>query len=390
MTANFARTLLAATALTAAGAVSAYAATAMTPPAPGYRPALDTDEGGLWHVMDEAEKDVQVSPALVKDETLNAYVRKIVCDLAGQQCPSLRVYIVDDPESNALTAPNGMVIVWTGLLLRTQNEAELAFVLGHEITHFLKRHSLQNFEKTTRTAGVAAFLTVGAGAIGALVGLGLIGSLASYSRDQEREADAGGFDLIVAKGYDPRQGALFMANTDEEERANPKRKKQWSYLASHPATKERLETLTKRAKDIEAQSHADTVGTEPYREAIKALRPAWLEEEFNRSDYLQSVAMIGQLLKAEPDSGLLHYYLGEAYRRRNAKGDIDAAIESYQAALDKPDTPVAVHRGLGMMALKSGKKDIARDAFQKYLSQAPDADDRSMVQLYLSNAGGTP
>ena len=90
---------------------------------------------------------VKVSPALVTDEALNTYVRKVVCELAGEHCASLRVYIVDDPSSNAMTAPNGMVIVWTGLLLRSQNEAELAFVLGHEITHYLKRHSLLNFQK---------------------------------------------------------------------------------------------------------------------------------------------------------------------------------------------------------------------------------------------------
>ena len=94
--------------------------------APGYRPALDTDEGGLWAAMDREEAALKVSPALVKDEALNAYVGKIVCDLAGDQCSALRVYIVDDPNSNALTAPNGMIIIWTGLLLRSQTSAAVS------------------------------------------------------------------------------------------------------------------------------------------------------------------------------------------------------------------------------------------------------------------------
>jgi predicted Zn-dependent protease len=372
--------------LTAGGGSACFAAENVL--APGYRPALDSDEGGLWAVMDREEAELKVSPALVKDEALNAYVKKIVCDLAGPQCASLRVYIVDDPSSNAMTAPNGMIIVWTGLLLRSQNEAELAFVLAHEITHFLKRHSLLNFQTVTRTAGTISIISAATGGLGSLLAFGAIGALASYSRDQEREADAGGFDLVTARGYDPRQGALFMANTAEEEDANPNRDKPSAYLASHPATKERLATLTKRAQEIEAQTKATTIGADTYRAAVGPRRAAWLEEEFNRGDYAQSVTMIKQLLKAEPNSGELQYSLGEAYRRRNAAGDANNAIASYQAAIAASDGPKAAYRGLGIVALKTGQKDMARDAFQLYLSLVPDAGDRATVQYYLSTAGG--
>jgi predicted Zn-dependent protease len=376
--------------LAVAPTVGAAPASAL-PPAPGYHPALSTAEGGLWALMDQVEDNVKVSPALVKDEALNAYVQKVVCDLAGPQCPSLRLYIIDDPNSNAMTAPNGMIIVWTGLLLRSQNEAELAFVLGHEITHYLKRHTLANFEKTTHTAGALAFLTVGTGGIAGLAAsLIAIGALASYSRDQEREADAGGFDLVVGKGYDPRQGALFMANTSEEEEANPNRAKPSAYIASHPATKERLATLTKRAAEIAAQTHANVLGSETHGAATSPHRAAWLEEEFNRGDYAQSVVMIKQLLKVEPESGELQYFLGEAYRRRNAKGDIDSATASYQAAIAKGSPPSAVYRGLGLIALKRGQKEVAREAFEKYLLLVPEADDRAIVQYYLTTMRGTP
>ena len=68
---------------------------AAEPPPPNYRPAITTDEGGLWAVFDNAEKEIQTSPLVVKDEALNAYVKNLVCELAGPQCPSLRVYILD-------------------------------------------------------------------------------------------------------------------------------------------------------------------------------------------------------------------------------------------------------------------------------------------------------
>jgi len=341
--------------------------------------------------MDEVEKDIQVSPTLVKDEALNAYVRRVICDLAGDQCPSLRVYILDDPENNAFTAPNGMVVVWTGLLLRSQNEAELAFVLGHELTHYLKRHTLQNFEKTTNTAGFLAVLSIGTAGLASLpAGLLALGALASYSRDQEREADAGGFELVVRKGYDARQGAVFMGDLSVEEDANPNRKKPSAYMASHPATKERLATLSKRADEMQARARDATLGTDTHRAAIASHRAAWLEEEFTRGDFAQSVTMIKRLAAAEPNSGELQYFLGEAYRRRNAKGDLEAATAAYQAAVAATGAPSAVHRGLGLTALKLGQKSLARDSFQKYLVLEPDASDRAIVQYYLTTLGDGP
>ena len=370
------------------GTGSVHAAVSEVLP-PGYRPALDTEEGGLWATVDRQEADVKVSPALVTDEALNTYVRKVVCELAGEYCASLRVYIVDDPGSNAMTAPNGMVIVWTGLLLRCQNEAELAFVLGHEITHYLKRHSLLNFQKKIDTTGSYAGLTA-AGGIGQVFALMAAGTIASHSRDQEREADAGGFDLVVGKGYDPGQGAFFMANIAEEEDANANRTKSSAYLSSHPDMKERLAVLTKRADAIQARAHANIIGAEAYRAAIGPHRAAWLEEEFNRGDYGQSVAMIKQLLKAEPQSGELQYYLGEAYRRRNANGDAGNAMAAYEAAIAATDAPNAAHRGLGLVALKAGQKNVAREEFRKYLSLVPMASDPDTVEYYLATVGGSP
>ena len=386
MSALFLRGALAALLLSPSG-VPAYAAPAPAPLPPNYRPALDTTEGGLWQAFDQFEQELKLSPSLVKDEALNAYVRKVACDLAGPQCPALRVYVVNDATPNAFCAPNGMIVVWTGLLLRSQSEAELAFVLGHEITHYTNRHSLLNLEKQTRTAGLISILSLGSVAVSGVASLIAVGALASYSRDQERDADAGGFDLAIAKGYDPRQGAAFWAKTSEEEKANPKRTRSSPYIASHPATRERLDTLTKRATEIEAQTHANVVGADAHRAATAGLRATWLQEELNRGQYADSIVMINQLLRTEQASAELQYFLGEAYRRRSGDGDLDNARKAYQAAIEAGDAPVEVYRGVGLVALKTGQNDMARDAFGKYLTLAPEAGDRAMIQFYLMGVG---
>jgi predicted Zn-dependent protease len=159
-------------------------------------------------------------------------------------------------------------------------------------------------------------------------------------------------------------------------------------VASHPATSERIDTLAKRAAEMEPQAGASAVGTDTHRAAITTYRAAWLEEELNRGLYADSLVMINQLLKGEPDSAELHYFLGEVYRRRNANGDPERASAAYQAALGAGNAPFAVHRGVGLVALKAGQKEVARDAFEKYLANVPEASDRAMIQFYLTSMDG--
>ena len=382
--------LLASSLLISVAAAGALARTAPTPPPVGYRPPVDTPEGGLWAVMDNLEAQMRVSPALIKDEALNAYVKKVLCDVAEEQCASLRLYIVEEPSSNAFSGPNGIIVIWSGLLLRVQSEAELAFILAHEVTHYLKRHSVANFERTTNSAGRVRLLSAVTLGIAALpAALIASGALASYSREQEREADDGGFDLVVAKGYDPRKGSTFMAHTAEERDAQANRSRNLPYLNSHPNPEQRLAAINERAAQLPA-SHANMVRDDSYLAAISDHRSAWLEQEFNRGDFEQSVTVITQLLASEPNSGELQYYLGEAYRRRNAKGDVESATEAYQKAIAAGTAPSAVYRGLGLVALKAGEKIVARDSLEKYLALTPEASDRAMVQFYLTGLGDTP
>jgi len=378
---------------------TAFAAPAI--PAPGYKPLANTDEAGLWMQVDQTEKNLQQSPLVIHDEALNAYVKKLVCDLAGPQCSSIRVYVVDVPQFNASCYPNGMMHVWTGLLLRTENEAQLSFVLGHELTHYLRRHSLNRYQSVRDTSTALAFLSLGAAGVGIGTGVNLsgtmnlaqiiaVGALFSYSRDQEREADAGGFEIAVEKGYDPRQGAMIWNHMEEEQAANPRRDKPLLFYTSHPTNKERLTTMAKRADEMETQTHANNLGSDAYRAAIIPHRGEWLEEELNRGEYAESLTLIQRLIKSDPDAAQLHYYLGETYRRRNAKGDLESAMSAYSKAIAGADAPIGAYRGLGLASLKSGKKDVARQAFQEYLTRAPDASDKEIVQYYLANAGGQP
>ena len=368
------------------------------PPPVGYSPLANSDEGGLWMLFAEMEKGTQQSTLLVRDRALNDYLHKVLCKLAGPQCASIRLYLVDVPDFNAACAPNGMMLVQTGMLLRSENEAQLAFVLGHELTHYLKRHSLNKYQSSRDTGNALALLSVGVAAAGVglrmdlrpaydLTQLVALSALFSYDRNQEREADAGGFDLAVANGYDARQGAVIWANEDAEEAANPRRRPN-SWTDDHPTNKERLATMAKRAAEL-SSANPGTTGDEEFRRVMMPFRGQWLEEELAHGQFDVSITLVQRLMRSDPQSSQLKYYLAEAYRRRNAKGDLALAMAEYQDATTDTAAPSGVYRGLGMVALKSGRRDLAAQAFRKYLDLAPGSDDRAMVQLYLSNVSAS-
>jgi predicted Zn-dependent protease len=308
------------------------------------------------------------------------------------RCDSIRVYILDIPYFNAAMFPNGAMQVWTGLLLRARNEAQLAFILGHEISHYTHRHTIDQWRRARNTSGFLAFFNIAtagftAGVAGLVATLAAIGSLMSYSRDEEREADAAGIDLAIKAGYDPAEAGLLWRAEADEEKSDPLNDKGFAYFRSHPETDERMQTLSERAQQAKSSGGNWTLGDETYRKTVEPFRAAWLEEDLSLGRYDRSLCLLRRLAVEEPDSGLVRFYIGEVHRRRNAKGDPENAVAAYQQAIElgaDHGTPAAAYRGLGIVAMKSGDKKTARDAFTQYLAAAPQAGDRAMVELYLT------
>ena len=250
---------------------------AMTRPAPSrVRPAINTDEGGLWGMSDRTEQEARNSGQLENDAALNAYLYEVACRVAADACGDIRLYVMNRPYFNASMAPNGYTEVWSGLLLRVEDEAQLAFVLGHEIGHYRERHSLAMLRTIRSRAGVAmvfSIITVGAGVgiIGDIVYLGTIASVFGFSRENESEADMIGFDHAVAAGYDAHAGDLLWKNLLAETQAsdNPDVRRQetrGSIFRTHPLSADRVEALEERA--------AAATGGETHRERYRAaIRP---------------------------------------------------------------------------------------------------------------------
>lgn len=377
--------------LYAAGGIHKVAA--LTPElAPGFKPDKSNFEAGLWMIMDKAETAIKESPNRVKNEKLEAYLHSIICKLTPDYCSDIRVYVTRVPYFNASMAPNGMMVIWTGLLLRTENEAQLATILGHEIGHYLRRHSMKQFKNARIMTSFATFITIGLGFGDSgqyidLANIVTLGSIFAHSRSSEEEADRYAIQLIKNAGYDPFEAAKIWKNIiDEEAAATFKKNHGIPFLATHPSSKNRLETLTEMAQQMTAGgTETGIIGTEKYQSIVDGLLKQNINDElllhqFGRAEYL-----LNKLLIQNYHVPLIHYYIGELYRQRNNDGDIGIAKKHYLLSIESNSPPVDAYRSLGLIEYKAGDFSLAKSNFTKYLELAPHANDREMIEFYLSS-----
>ena len=364
---------------------------------PGYRPT-DKDELGMWQAMERAEHEIAGSNLLIRDPALTSYLAGIAERVGGPAAKDLRVYLAHIPEFNAFMAPTGFMVVFTGLLTRMRDEAQLAGVIAHESGHFLRRHHIRSWRDLKRKAAALNILAMGAGVGGAAAGvyagdivqlaqIGGILSLFAYSRALEAEADAMGLKLIADAGYEPtampetwQQLIEEIEASAEMRRKRPKRG--YSLLATHPAPESRMIDLRASAKEVTTARVYDR-GRDRYLRAIASHRKMLLDDQIKLNDPGSSLYILRNLGK-DGWNGLLRYYEGEVWRLRGARGDSALAGQSYAAAVGFPDAPPEAWRAHGYQLLKDGRRDEGRAALNRYLALAPQAPDAAMVRHSLS------
>lgn len=365
------------------------AQTVPSPPvAAGLYQPLDADERGLWMTTDEAERTLKTSPSVIRDAALNAYVRGVLCRTVGQdRCGNIRLYIVRTPHFNASMAPNGMMEVWSGLLLRVQNEAQLAAVLGHEYTHFEKRHTVRLFRDIKAKTDAAGFLSLLP--YGGIVGLGLVTSVFGFSREMEREADIGGLERMAAAGYDTREAAVVwerlraeMDATALARNTRTRKDKNDGIFATHPPSAERVVNLRQGA--VARPGVAGATGAEEYRRALAPLWPAFVDDQIKQNDFGASEYLLASLGQSGVTPALL-YARAELYRRRAAAGDLEKADAFYSEAISAGAEIPELWRGRGLAGQKLGRQETARADLREYLRRAPGAPDKPMIAML---AGG--
>jgi predicted Zn-dependent protease len=367
---------------------------------PGYR-AVDQDEQGMWQQMERVEEEVSGSNLLIKDPRLTGYLGDLIGRVGGPAARDMRIYLARIPEFNAVMFPTGFAVVFSGLLLRMRNEAQLAGVVAHESAHFLRKHQLRQWRDMRRKTDVFSILAMGAGIAGGVTGtymgdlyqlaqLGTILSLLKYNRTLEAEADAMGVRLLAETGYDPMAMSETWQQLIGELKLSAKyRGKRWrrdlNIFETHPSPEARMADLKISAAEVRQPGRIYNAHRERYLAAIGQLRPTLLDDQVKLNDPGATLYIVETLAK-DGWNGLLRFYEAEIWRLRNSnsRGDEPRAAEGYAAAVMYPDAPPDAWRWHGIMLLKQGRSAEARAAFARYLQLAPNAPDAPLVRQMMA------
>jgi predicted Zn-dependent protease len=367
---------------------------------PGYR-AVDQDEKGLWQQMERVEEEVSGSNLLIKDPALTRYLGTLIGNVGGPAAKDMRIYLARIPEFNAVMFPTGFAVVFSGLLLRMRNEAQLAGVIAHESAHFLRKHQLRQWRDMRRKTDVFSFLAMGAGVAGGAAGIyagdlvrlaqfGTILSLLKYNRTLEAEADAMGVRLLAEAGYDP----MAMSETWQQligeldlsaKYRRKKRDRDFSLFSTHPAPESRMADLKISAMEAKVPGKAYEAHRDRYLAALANIRPTLLDDQVKLNDPGASQYVV-ETLARDGWNGLLRFYEGETWRLRNSQKQHDElrAAQGYAAAVLYPDAPADAWRWHGIMLMKQGRAAEARAAFTQYLRMAPNAPDAPFVRQMMA------
>lgn len=242
----------------------------------------------------KAHEEVLKEYGVYDNPRLQAYVNDLGQKLAGQSHRAHLKWtftVLDSPEINAFALPGGYVYVTRGIMAYLESEAELAGVMGHEIGHVTARHSAQRATRQ-QTAGIGVLAATVLGAVleaggvsgatnmaGQLSQTAAAGYIASYSRDQESQADQLGAEYLARNHYDPRNMVdviqvlknqdQFAADTAKAEGKAAPSASNW--LSSHPASEKRLADIQAYAVRYQGTTgHADD-GRARYLQAIAGM-----------------------------------------------------------------------------------------------------------------------
>lgn len=207
-----------------------------------------------WQIGQQLEAQLRRELPLSNDATLNRYVNDIGQRMVRQTTYGnlpWRFYVVNDPAINAFNVPGGLVYVNTGLIAQAGSAGELAGAIAHEIAHGVERHGTQRLSKANEANLVlGAALGQSPGAVEQIAAqVAAQGAFASFSRADEREADAIGVQIMAESGYDPEGLAQLLERLAAEERGGSV-----AFFRSHPLSSERMETVRGLARRYDGRN----------------------------------------------------------------------------------------------------------------------------------------
>jgi predicted Zn-dependent protease len=379
---------------------------------------IDRDEQHLIEEANELGGYFAAQSLLYNDERVLSLVRRVGHEIRPKPTDDYIEYeffVLRDPSPNAFALPNGHVYVHTGMLARLNDEAQLAGLLAHEISHVAGHHGILEHRSTKKKA-IAGMVLGGMGGFGGVIAVGLQVSVYGFSRELEQEADDHAVLLLRNSRYDPHAlPEVFDILGHDYEGLDPRVATIWS---THPEIRARAATSRARVADLPARERQVT----DFEQAVFALRTLTVQD-YIQDDYAQTaLALAESLAERYPSDPRLVQLLGDAWQgmggqrrlaveelsnsdKRQIRRDrvrktraqrlaeqlatedgqkayvdnLGRAEDAYRRVLAIDAGFAAAHRGLGEVYEQLSRNREAAEQYLTYVRAAPEAADRSIV-----------
>ncbi|MDJ0806336.1 MAG: M48 family metalloprotease [Gammaproteobacteria bacterium] len=288
-------------------------------------------------------------------------------------------FVIEDPVINAFAGPGGHIGIFSGLILATQSESELASVIAHEIAHVTQKHLLRAFDAANQMSGKTAALILAAILVGVTTsspdaGIAVASGVQAsalqeqinFTRSNEQEADHVGIRILAESNFDPRAMPVFFERLTHASRLYESGIPE--ILRTHPVTTNRIADSLGRAEEYPYKQYTGSISYFLVREALRAKQfsnPDKAVKHFSSGlkegrhlnkeahqygyvlaltasrDYQKARRLIIELLKQRPEQP--EYILAEAEILKHS-GQQKSALESLGTAnLLMPDNyPIAI------------------------------------------------
>jgi predicted Zn-dependent protease len=391
-------------------------------------PDLGNSSRGIMSPARERElgkafmRSVRRSQRVMDDPLLSEYIQdlgeRLVAN-SGANGDGYHFFVVDNRQINAFAGPAGYIGVFTGLILTTDTESELASVMAHEIAHVTQQHLLRTWESAGNMGIPNAAILLAAVVLGAAVGgdaaaaaaaggqAALIQQRINFTRDNEKEADRVGIDILAESGFEPRAMASFFSRMGKANRVYATRLPE--YLQTHPVSTSRTADALGRAEQFPYRQNPDGLRYHLARmeltqrqidqpeDAVRDLT-LMLEDGRYRNETAVRYGLARSHLRAkqpEPAAEILdallqmhpqmiEFIVSRAAAERQ-QGQHEQALARLAAALDHRPSSHALNMAYAEAALAAGRPGAAESQLNRYLAYRPE--DPQLYQL-LSRASG--
>ena len=337
----------------------------------GYSSALDTrlpdlgaSASAIMTPAQERElgqafmRSIRRNQVLLDDPLISDYIQQLGSKLvensdAGGQ--NFEFFVIDNPQINAFAGPAGHIGVFTGLILTSDTESELAAVMAHEIAHVTQQHLFRAWETAgnmslTNAAVLLAAIAVGlaagsdAGAAAAIGGqAALLQQQINFTRANEKEADRIGIEILAASDFEPRAMPAFFTRMGKGNQLY--QTKVPEFLLTHPVSSSRTADALGRASNF------------PYTQTKDDLRYQLLRADLQQREYNDPHAAIvdfQRLLEAgrHRNRSATQYGLARAQirakRLKEANDILHALLQKHPDAVELIVTKATVEADLGL------------------------------------------